>query len=79
MITFEFRDAQRRADKWAGTPDAVHLEGRQVFAKPFFAKIHRLKGQNDQNRPDQLPAENSEPGSTFTPGPIVDEIATRLM
>jgi hypothetical protein len=32
---FVFRDAQRRADKWAGTPDGADLALHQVFAKSF--------------------------------------------
>jgi hypothetical protein len=31
-----FRDAQRRADKWAGTPDAPYLELLPGFAKGLF-------------------------------------------
>jgi hypothetical protein len=33
-ITFEFRDAQRRADKQVGTPDGDHLDALNTFAKP---------------------------------------------
>ena len=56
----------------AGTPDALHLELPTSFAKSLFAKILRENGA----RQNQL---NSEDGSTFTPGPMVEEIATRLM
>jgi hypothetical protein len=34
LITFEFKDAQRRADKKAGTPDGAHLDALNRFAKP---------------------------------------------
>ena len=87
LITFEFKDAQRRADKQAGTPEADHLEGRGAFAKPFSVGIHRETRPNmaktspisSRPRPDQPPTANNEAGSTFTPGPMVEEMATRLM
>jgi hypothetical protein len=56
----------------AGTPDAPYLERPAPFAKGFFAKIH-AKMPNAQG---QL---NSVDGSTLTPGPMVEEIATRLI
>jgi hypothetical protein len=34
LITFEFKDAQRRADKQAGTPDGEHLKLPLRLAKP---------------------------------------------
>jgi len=34
LITFEFRDAQRRADKQVGTPDGDDLNAPNAFAKP---------------------------------------------
>ncbi len=73
MITFNFKDAQRRADKQAGTPNGSHLERLRPFAKPPFRGFPRENGWY------QAPAANNDDGSTFTPGPIVDEIATRLM
>jgi hypothetical protein len=56
----------------AGTPDAPHLELPTAFAKGFFAKITAKMPQAK----GQL---NSVDGSTLTPGPIVEEIATRLI
>ena len=76
----------------ASTPDSGDLEGPAPFAKPFFAGNHReitLKnnGRNPAGtgRCDHFRGTtycctvNSVEASTFTPGPIVDEIATRLM
>jgi hypothetical protein len=56
----------------AGTPDALYLEPPAPFAKSFFseipAKMPKAQGQL-----------NSVEGSTLTPGPMVEEIATRLI
>ena len=62
---------------WVGTPDAPHLEGQIPFAKSFFAIIPAKKLEKRVQLP--LPLEKSDDGSTLTPGPMVDEIATRLM
>jgi hypothetical protein len=62
---------------WVGTPDALHLEPQTPFAKSFFAIIPAKKSENGVQLP--LPLENSDDGSTLTPGPMVDDIATRLM
>ena len=62
---------------WVGTPDALHLERQTPFAKSFFATIPAKKPEKRVQLP--LPLEKSDDGSTLTPGPMVDEIATRLM
>jgi hypothetical protein len=62
---------------WVGTPDAFHLEPQTPFAKSFFAITPAKKLKKRVQLP--LPLENSDAGSTLTPGPMVDEIATRLM
>jgi hypothetical protein len=41
-----FRDAQRRADKWAGTPDGPYLGLLVSLAKGFF-----LVSRNRRERP----------------------------
>src|SRR5882672_3701225 len=38
------KDAQRRADKRAGTPNGGHLDPETSFAKPFFGEIHAENG-----------------------------------
>ena len=60
----------------AGTPDWAHLEGPKGFAKPF---IVTFSWETPRKCPDQTFGANKVAESTFTPGPIVDEIATRLM
>jgi hypothetical protein len=62
---------------WVGTPDALHLERQTPFAKSFFAIIPAKKPEKRVQLP--LPLEKSDDGSTLTPGPMVDEIATLLM
>ena len=62
---------------WVGTPDALHLEPRPPFAKSFFAIIPAKKPEKRAQLP--LPLEKSDDGSTLTPGPMVEEIATLLM
>jgi hypothetical protein len=62
---------------WVGTPDALHLEPQTPFAKSFFAITPAKKLKKRVQLP--LPLEKSDAGSTLTPGPMVDEIATRLM
>jgi len=62
---------------WVGTPDAPHLEGQVPFAKPFFAIIPAKWLKKRVQLP--LPLEKSDEGSTLTPGPMVEEIATLLM
>ncbi len=63
---------------WAGTPDEHYLELPNPFAKPLFAAI---PDENERQIEVQWlpPLVNSEDGSTLTPGPMVEEIATRLM
>jgi hypothetical protein len=56
----------------AGTPDTLHLERPAAFAKGFF----RENSRENALAQGQL---NSDEGSTLTPGPMVEEIATRLM
>jgi hypothetical protein len=43
------RDAQRRADKWAGTPDEHYLNRYAWFAKPFRLNIHVIAGTATAN------------------------------
>ena len=62
---------------WVGTPDALHLEPQTLFAKSFFAIIPAKKPEKRVQLP--LPLEKSDAGSTLTPGPMVEDIATLLM
>ncbi len=62
---------------WVGTPDAPHLEPQIPFAKSFFTTIPAKKLEKRVQLP--LPLEKSDDGSTLTPGPMVEEIATLLM
>lgn len=76
----------------AGTPDGGHLEGPATFAKPFFTgnPANFPRKNNGRHPPGYRPpyffrqqsycwAAKRVAASTFTPGPIVDEMATRLM
>ena len=64
----------------AGTPDGVHLERPAGFAKPLFTRIPAKKRRPAPGyRFVYTFGANSVAASTFTPGPMVEEIATRLM
>ena len=56
----------------------AHLDLQSSFAKAFFAGIAREKPAKAVTQAVP-PVPNSDAGSTFTPGPMVEEIATRLM
>ena len=61
---------------WAGTPDALYLDLYASLAKPFCARTRQ--------KSPRIPQLAAEPAnrlgiSTFTPGPMVEEAATRLM
>ena len=58
---------------WAGTPDGFYLDLCDSFAKCIRHKIPADFNQVAAPVPNRLGI------STFTPGPIVEEIATRLM
>ena len=72
---------------WAGTPDGLHLDPLNRFAKGDFEPWPRHeKGPILADRAffssvsfDQTFGANKVAESTFTPGPIVEEMATRLM
>jgi hypothetical protein len=73
--------------KGAGTPDGTYLECLRRFAKPLFRENPSLNGNGRHPKApavcylafDQTFGANSVAVSTFTPGPMVEEIATRLM
>jgi hypothetical protein len=56
----------------------AHLDLQSRFAKAFFAGFSREKPAKAVNQAAP-PVPNRDAGSTFTPGPMVEEIATRLM
>jgi hypothetical protein len=63
---------------WAGTPDRPYLERPRPFAKPFSPEIPAKKASKTSLQCPP-PTAKSEDGSTLTPGPMVEEIATRLI
>ena len=71
------RDAQRRADKLGRHARCASFRDFEAVCQALFLEFHREKMQNRAQLPPAV--ENRDVGSTFTPGPIVDDIATRLM
>jgi hypothetical protein len=72
---------------WAGTPDGLHLDFLNGFAKTLFLSRRRATkrpgpwgtGPFKLSRTDQTFGGNKVVESTLTPGPMVDDTATRLM
>ena len=70
------RDAQRRAAKLGRHARDTYLKALGRLAKSYFG--HSTRGRRCLP-PQAVPPPNRLPGSTFTPGPMVEDTATRWM
>ena len=71
LVDWVFEGRAKACRHWAGTPGRLS-KSLSRFAKPFTVVTGRCQAFS-------ACAPNSEPGSIFTPGPMVEDTATRLM